>query len=339
LFKNPPIIFIYKGNLPQYVYDSLDYNNKTNYRKIILICDLKIVNKKKIDKKIKIYDYKKFDLNIEINLHNKKINEFRSGFWLKTIERYFILLNFVKFFNINEFYHAELDNLFSNLNNLHKKLNKIGKYFYLTTVNQKKQAFGSVIYINQIKILENFCTFIEEKLQKKFYNDMELLYLFAKKNNNKIKYLPTFLEVKNKSYANYKDLGGIFDNLNLGVYIFGTDPRNHARPIYNRENLYQNKKTEYILKNSTFNIKKNNFFLTLKNKKFKLYNIHIHSKLVRKFFLKKQHMNLLKNFNKGQQSLISLNILNILKLNIFDFKILRIKKYIKYIIDKKKLNV
>jgi hypothetical protein len=334
LFKSPPIIFIYKGILPQYIYDSINYNNKTNYGKIILICDLKILKKKKIIKKIKTFDYKEFDLNIEINL-NKQIKKFRSGFWLKTIERYFILLNFVKFYNIREFYHAELDNVFSNLNDLHKKLNTIGKYFYLTTVNLNKQAFGSVIYINQVKILENFCTFIKKKLEKKFYNDMELLYLFAKKNINEIKYLPTFLGIKNKSYVNYKDLNGIFDNLNLGVYIFGTDPRNHARPIYNRENLYQNKKMENILKNSTFNIIKKNFLLTLENKKLNVFNIHIHSKLIRKFFIKKQHSTLLKNFNRGQQSLISLNILNILKLNIFDFKISRIKKYINYIIKKK----
>lgn len=339
MFKNPPIIFIYKGILPQYIYDSINYNNKTNYGKIVLICDLKILNKKKIIKKIKIYDYKKFDLNIEIKLHNKKIKEFRCGFWFKTIERYFILLNFVKFYNIKKFYHAELDNIFSDLNNLHKKLNKIGRYFYLTTVNFNKQAFGSVIYINQVTILENFCTFIIKKLQKKFYNDMELLYLFAKKNNKKIKYLPTFLDINNKKSASYKDLGGIFDNLNLGVYIFGTDPRNHARPIYNRENLYQNKMMEYILKNSTFNIIKNKFELKLDNKKLNVFNIHIHSKLIKKFFLKKKYITVLKNFNKGQQSLISLNILNILKLNIFDFKISRIKKYIDHIIKNKKLNV
>ncbi len=333
MFKSPPIIFIYKGILPQYIYDSINYNNKNNYGKIILICDLEILKKKKIIKKINTFDYKEFDLNIEIN-QNKQLKKFRSGFWLKTIERYFILLNFVKFYNIREFYHAELDNVFSNLNDLHKKLNTIGRYFYLTTVNLNKQAFGSVIYINQVKILENFCTFIKKKLEKKFYNDMELLYLFAKKNVNEIKYLPTFLGIKNKSYVNYKDLNGIFDNLNLGVYIFGTDPRNHARPIYNRENLYQNKKMENILKNSTFNIIKNNFLLTLENKKLNVFNIHIHSKLIRKFFLKKQHTTLLKNFNRGQQSLISLNILNILKLNIFDFKISRIKKYINYIIKK-----
>ena len=333
MFKSPPIIFIYKGILPQYIYDSINYNNKTNYGKIILICDLKILKKKKIIKKIKTFDYKEFDLNIEINL-NKQIKKFRSGFWLKTIERYFILLNFVKFYNIREFYHAELDNVFSNLKNLHKKLNTIGRYFYLTTVNLNKQAFGSVIYINQVKILENFCTFIKKKLKKKFYNDMELLYLFAKKNINEIKYLPTFLEIKNKSYVNYRDLNGIFDNLNLGVYIFGTDPRNHARPVYNRENLYQNKKMENILKNSTFNIIKNNFLLTLENKKLNVFNIHIHSKLIRKFFLKKKYTTLLKNFNRGQQSLISLNILNILKLNILDFKISRIKKYINYLIKK-----
>jgi hypothetical protein len=335
LFKTPPIIFIYKGILPQYIYDSINYNNKTNYGKIILICDLKILNKKKILKKIKIYDYNKFDLNIKIKLLDKQIKEFRCGFWLKTIERYFILLSFVKFYNIKEFYHAELDNIFSNLNNLHKKLNKIGRYFYLTTVDLNKQAFGSVIYINKVKILENFCTFIKHKLQKKFYNDMELLYLFSKRNRNKIKYLPTFLQIKNKNYANYNDLGGIFDNLNLGVYIFGTDPRNHARLIYNRENLYQNKKMEETLKYSNLNIKNNKFTLTLENKKLNVYNIHIHSKLIKKFFLKKDYINLLKNFNKGEQSLISPNILNILKLNIFDFKISRIQKYIEYIIKNK----
>ena len=331
MFKNPPIIFIYKGILPQYIYDCINYNNKTNYGKIILVCDLKIINKNKIIKKIKIYDYKKFDFNIKINLHNKEIKKFRSGFWLKTIERYFILLNFVKFYHIKEFYHAELDNVFTNLSNLYKKLNKIGKYFYLTTVNLNKQAFGSIIYINQIKILEDFCTFIKKKMQKKFYNDMELLYMFAKKNNKKVKFLPTFLKIKKKNYINYEDLGGIFDNANLGVYIFGTDPRNHARPIYNRENLYQNKKIEHILRNSNFNIIKNNFFLTIKNRKLNVFNIHIHSKLIRKFFIKKKYTALLKSFNQGQRSLISLNILNILKYNIFDFKISRIKRYINYI--------
>jgi len=331
LFKKPPIIFIYKGILPQYIYDSINYNNKTNYGKIILICDLKILKKNKIIKKIKTFDYKEFDLNIKTNL-NKQIKKFRSGFWLKTIERYFILLNFVKYYNIREFYHAELDNVFSNINDLYKKLNKIGRYFYLTTVNLNKQAFGSIIYINDIKILGNFCIFIKQKLQKKFYNDMELLYLFAKKNSNKIKYLPTFLEIENKNYVNYSDLGGIFDNLNLGVYIFGTDPRNHARPIYNRENLYQNKKIENILKYSNFNIKNNKFTLTLENKKLNLYNMHIHSKLIKKFFLKKNYIKLLKNFNNGERSLISSNISNILKLNMFDFKISRFKKFIDCII-------
>jgi hypothetical protein len=147
--------------------------------------------------------------------------------------------------------------------------------------------------------------------------------------------LPTFLQINNKNYANYNDLGGIFDNLNLGVYIFGTDPRNHARPIYNRENLYQNKKIERILKYSNLNIKNNKFTLTLENKKLNVYNIHIHSKLIKKIFLKKNYIDLLKNFNKGEQSLISSNILNILKINIFDFKISRIKKYIEYIIKNK----
>jgi hypothetical protein len=75
LFKTPPIIFIYKGILPKYIYDSINYNNKTNYGKIILICDLKILNKKKILKKIKIYDYNKFDLNIKIKLLDKQIQE------------------------------------------------------------------------------------------------------------------------------------------------------------------------------------------------------------------------------------------------------------------------
>ena len=335
MIKNHPIIFIYKGTLPEYVYDSINYNNKTNYRKIILICNLKILNKKKINKKILTYDYKTFDLNIKINLHNKQIHEFRSGFWLKTIERYFILLNFVKYYNVREFYHAELDNVFTNISSLHKKLNKIGKHFYLTTINLNKQAFGSIIYINQIKFLEDFCAFIIKKIRRKFYNDMELLYMFAKKNNKKVKFLPTFLKIKNKNYINYEDLGGIFDNANLGVYIFGTDPRNHARPIYNRENLYQNKKIEKILKYSNFNIKNNKFTLTLENKKLNVYNIHIHSKLIKKIFLKKNYIDLLKKFNKGEQSLISSNILNILKLNIFDFKISRIKKCIKYIIKNK----
>ena len=78
------------------------------------------------------------------------------------------------------------------------KLNKIVKKIFFTIDNQN--CFGSIIYINSIKILEKFCEFTLNKLEKKFYNDMKLLYMFAKKFPHNTKFLPTeksiFLEKK-----------------------------------------------------------------------------------------------------------------------------------------------
>ena len=92
--KIPPIIFVYEGDFPSYGYDSIFINSYNTSNNIILLCDSKKIDKKKFSKKIKIYDIKFFYTNINnIKVLNKYEN-YRNGFWIKTITRFFMDLVF-----------------------------------------------------------------------------------------------------------------------------------------------------------------------------------------------------------------------------------------------------
>ena len=234
-FKKAPLIFVYGGKFPQYGNQSIIFNSKHSKKNIILLCNKNQINFK-VTNNIKLFDYYEFNDDRLFFLQKiKKINKFRSSFWILSIERYFVLLKFVKKLKINNFFHGELDNVFFNLSYLDNKLNKIGRKFFFPIDNEK--GFGSIIYINSTKILDEFCEYALKQLEKKFYNDMELLFMFAKKFPQHTKFLPTektfFLKKKNNT-LDYKFTKGIFDAARIGQYLFGVDPRNIKGKMFNK---------------------------------------------------------------------------------------------------------
>ena len=198
--KRAPLIFVYGGKFPKYGNESITFNSKHSKKNIILLCNKNQTNFK-VTNNIKLFDYDEFNDDRLFFLKKiKKLNKFRSSFWILSIERYFVLLKFVNKLKINNFFHGELDNVFFNLSNVDSKLNKFGRKFFFPIDNKK--GFGSIVYINSTKILEQFCEYALSQLEKKFYNDMELLFMFSKKFPQHTKFLPTeksvFLKKNNK---------------------------------------------------------------------------------------------------------------------------------------------
>lgn len=320
----PPIIFIFIGNFPEYAYESLKINSHNTDNELILLCNLNKIDKSKLSKKIKIYDIKYFSFNL-INSNFKKKNKFalyRNGFWLKTIERYFILHKFAKHNNIKKFYHVELDNIISNVSHLHNKLDKFRNKFFLTTY--KKYGYGSFIYVNNLDILNKFCNYSLNKLKNKKFNDMQLLGLFAKNYPDKVLCLPTIDNLGNNKKINLlKMLNGLFDEARIGVFLFGHDPRNYCNIVLNQRKYLTDRISFNLLKKIKFEIKNKDFFLYYKNKKINIYNIHIHSKHIKKKYLNLWYQKILNRSNNNKITLIDLNLKNIFKLFFFDFKISR----------------
>ena len=325
----PPVIFIFVGEFPEYAYDSLEINSNNIDNEIILLCEINKINKLKISNRIKIYDLQDFYFNLTNIKVKKKIEEYRNKFWLKTIERYFILYNFVKYKKIQEFYHAELDNIIGNISNLHTKLNKFHNKFFFTTY--KNYGYGSFVYINNLNILNKFCTFSLSKLKKNFSNDMQLLGLFAKYYPSKVLMLPTIdsLYNNNKNMNLLKKIKGLFDDARIGIFLFGHDPQNYCNVVLNRRKYLTDSFSFSNLKKFKFEIKNRNFILLNNNEKIKIYNFHVHSKLIKKIFINKKYKKIIKRSNKNLDTLIYLNLKNIFKLFFLDFRFSRFIRFFK----------
>lgn len=306
-FKKAPLIFVYGGKFPEYGNESVIFNGKHSKKNIILLCNKNQTNFK-ITNNIKLFDYDEFNDDRLFFLKKiKKLNKFRSSFWILSIERYFVLLKFVNKLKINSFFHGELDNVFFNLSNVDSKLNKFGRKFFFPIDNKK--GFGSIVYINSTKILEQFCEYALSQLEKKFYNDMELLFMFSKKFPQHTKFLPTEKSVflkKNNNTLDYKFTKGIFDAARIGQYLFGVDPRNIKGNLYNKVIIDDKKVIKKKLKkyydNCKFYFDNQKFYFKFYKKKINIFNLHIHSKLIKDIFTKKNYKNILDNINNNRSS-------------------------------------
>lgn len=306
-FKKAPLIFVYGGKFPQYGNESIIFNSKHSKKNIILLCNKNQINFK-VTNNIKLFDYYEFNDDRLFFLRKiKKINKFRSSFWILSIERYFVLLKFVKKLKINNFFHGELDNVFFNLSYLDNKLNKIGRKFFFPIDNEK--GFGSIIYINSTKILDEFCEYALRQLEKKFYNDMELLFMFAKKFPQHTKFLPTektFFLKKKKNTLDYKFTKGIFDAARVGQYLFGVDPRNIKGKLFNKiiidDKKIIKKKLKKYYENCKFYFDNQKFYFKFYKIKINVFNLHIHSKLIKEIFIKKNYKNILNNINNNKST-------------------------------------
>ena len=119
------LIYIQLGkNFPSYLNDSIETSYSMNP-------DLKIyvaVNSNNLDKlenviSIDIDQIEKSDKYIYF-LKNNKMRKSRNGFWIYTIERFFVLYEIMKKYNLKNIFHIESDNLiYCDLSEIKNKLN------------------------------------------------------------------------------------------------------------------------------------------------------------------------------------------------------------------------
>ena len=312
------IILVYKGKLPDYCEYSTN-EMADNHRDIYLICNLNDPLIKKFSKKINIVNINDYNFNLKLNY---KVKNFRDKFYIKTIERYFIINNFIQKNSIKNFFHTEVDNYIYNLDKLMKILDIKGKKIFFSTrpykqLKMKWMGCPGFLYCNDIKAFDKFCKFIEKKIKKKFFDDMKLLYFFENKYSEHVCLLPTphnLLQkyvIKKGNFLSEKDISGLIDGGSFGIYLFGADPRNHGKPIFNLSKEIYGVSNDFDKMKIFMN--KKNCYILYKKKYLNLYNIHLHSKDFKKIFYQKKYIKIIENFNKNKKSLISLNLLNIFK--------------------------
>jgi len=307
---NPPLVFVWIGNnLPNWAHLSLQLSVKQSKLKVILLCPRSIEIAIDGLSIFRIEDfYTPLNSTWVNNIRDISVS-YRDGFWVKTTERFLVLHAFVGYCSIEKLFHAELDNLIFDLTGLSDRLDKIGGGFFCPR-DQFDRGIASLIYVNDTQTLKEISDVIYSG-SISFENDMKLLgYLL---NNDKrfyslpIEWALNSDELPKWDAASPVDTGGLFDAAALGQYILGIDPRSCGVILKNGDDkIIIN--AGCMLRRLTFRYDENvsDFKVVdrITGDEFKIYNLHIHSKLFKKIINVSIFRSILDKLNNHKKTIL-----------------------------------
>ncbi len=218
---------------------------------------------------------------------------YRGGFWVKTLERFFVLYEFAKFRGLRSIFHAELDQLLFGTDELVKNIEQHNLSGIFVPFHSPELAVASVFYCNHLDALSSLL--LEAMSGEAYGNEMALIAQWASKNRNLAVSLPTAASLlKNTNVATPqgvheltpKDLGGIVDAAQLGMWVAGIDPKNVPLTELPRTK-FVNEPVAHLLSKSElesikFTMSKNTETLLTacsNNQSIRIFNLHIHAKI------------------------------------------------------------
>jgi hypothetical protein len=216
----------------------------------------------------------------------------RKGFWLKTLERFFVLSQFMAVEKIDSIFHAELDQLLFRVDFLLSRLDEEKQPGLYLPFQTSDQAVASLFYCNSQEALRSLLDFSTKA--ETFPSEMILIANWAKENPEQVFSLPTMASIVNSSPSfpisqlvlNSNQIGGVVDAAQLGQWVAGIDPRNvpvGELPLTKfadepKESMLTSRQLEQI----KYNFNPLDGFLTVNfghEIHTKLFNLHIHSKI------------------------------------------------------------
>lgn len=244
----------------------------------------------------------------EAFLRDYPSTNYRNGFWTFAIERFLYLDDLLEEKRLNNVFHLENDvMLYANLEVLLPTLMKNYKGIAATFDNDQRCIPG-LVYIQNRSALRKLANFFATQA-KSGKNDMEIVALFEKQNNKDlIDYLPIIMDSYRLSYPlasraghkaenperfsnHYDEFQSIFDAAALGQYLGGIDRRNgNLGEGFINESCVFNPSNLGIIWEKDGEGRKIPF-AEFQNKKIKINNLHIHSKMLDRFLSVTQNEN------------------------------------------------
>ena len=312
------LAFVHIGDsIPSHAYTALQQARYTNEEcNIYLLANEKAILQLNASKPAFLANHKICPINIStlalsqvhiaFKTKSKLNNAWRDGFWNHATERFFYLYDFMSQYSVQNLIHLENDNmLYADVGKLlpsFKKLKtEIGAPF-----EWKLRCIPSFVFMKDAAALQHLIQHILYELEHYTgkepdveVNDMCTLSSFGNKFGSKfMTRLPILMPEYSQHYQrreipfvdgrtslefiseNYKAFDGyIFDAAALGIFIGGYDPRNVAVPqigIIHSKSLFDPSKF-YFFWDKNENGKKVPYF-KFKGKKYKIINLHFHSK-------------------------------------------------------------
>ena len=296
--SKPKIVFVYLGrDFPDYAKASLELFGITNDLEVVLLAN-QSVRQQVLNPNIEFipveefYDPSTFDQIRRISLNS---STFRDGFWLKTLERFFVLEQFMIAFSEKNILHAELDQLLFRVDHLSKNLIASNFSGLMLPFHSPGIAVASVVFVSDFGVLTDFVN--HSVKQTSFDNEMALLANWAKESPSAVYAAPTLSSLKHSidyepriglPLVEVSTTQGYLDAAQVGQWVGGIDPRNvplRSCPMSKfvdppRELLLE----KSDLSNFVFKFDSDEGFLTIDSKRSmpsRLYNLHLHSKIHR----------------------------------------------------------
>lgn len=306
------LVFVWLGNeLPKWAHRSLIMNKKTSRAKIILLANKNVGKILGVDEHHYLEDFYQTP-----SLIQEKINQsnFRSGFWVKTSERFFVLETYMREMGVANFFHAELDNVVINIQGLGNRLDHFGSGMFCPR-NFNDRGIASLIYINSKIALTEFNDRALNASMTMEENDMTILGGLLQ-NSPEFISLPTenaFGETKNWNGKNLNssECEGIFDAAAIGQYLFGVDPRIIDGPMFNGYiNEYSG--CDLVRLRYEFSGDLSRADIQSNDKRLRLYNIHVHSKIFDQIEDPERIEYIISEINKGNETILCKNVSKIM---------------------------
>ena len=222
-------------------------------------------------------------------------HSFRNGFWLKSLERFFVLEQYMRLKKQEKIFHAELDQLLFRSDLLVNKLDCLYDRGLYLPFHSANAAVASVFYCNSTESLRSLLNYANNG--PIFPNEMTLISSWVSKNPDKAFALPTLSSLVNQQFDSSlnktkilkaNEVGGVVDAAQLGQWVAGVDPILVPLNQVPMNKFVANEvSTDLLLSKEQlgqvkFELEKANGHLNCKysnSLSVNVYNLHIHSKI------------------------------------------------------------
>lgn len=296
MVKPSELSFVFLGDsLPRYARSSLALAHRYSG------LEVRLIGSRKIEKWVKtspasffpLEDFYNPDAFAEARESVSLSHRFRGGFWLKSLERFFVLDQFLDFTGGEEVFHAELDQLLFRCDKLVANIQSYGQRGLFFPFHGLQKCVASVFFCNNPDALKSL---IKEAVSGGvFANEMELLFRWASNNVDLFVRLPTLADLAERLEESEAtppqgispdSLSGVVDAAQLGQWVAGIDPRNV--PIRNiPRTKFVDRSEPFLLtaeqlRELRFRLDTRSGFLSVScdwARATRVYNLHLHSKI------------------------------------------------------------
>lgn len=219
---------------------------------------------------------------------------FRQGLWHKSLERFFVLNQYLSISRERSVLHAELDQLLFRTDILLSGMETSTQSGLFFPLHDNTTGIASIFYCNDKKALQSFVDFVDTSTVKDLQNEMRLLGAWTSADSNRFVELPTLNRLlyapspseRNRRVA-FDSRVGLVDAAQLGQWCGGIDPRNvprHEIPStgYAEEAAAPPLLTPSDLSKTSFQLDRESGELWVDNpgtEESRLFNLHMHSKI------------------------------------------------------------